>query len=80
MKLAWILFGLLLAMCALVGYILVLPEPPGAAGVPHPQFHTMQQGGDGALSLLVSLTLFFAVSLLREPPRIDPDIEAVMDL
>ncbi len=34
----------------------------------------------GALSLLVSLTLFFGISLLSKPPELDRDIEAVMDL
>lgn len=34
----------------------------------------------GALALLVSLTLFFGISLLSKPPKLDPDIEAVMDI
>ena len=34
----------------------------------------------GALALIVSLTLFFGISLLSPPPKLDPDIEAVMDL
>ncbi len=34
----------------------------------------------GAISLLVSLTLFFGISLCSKPPKIDADIEAVMDL
>ena len=34
----------------------------------------------GALSLLVSLLLFFAISFCSRPPVLDPDIEAVMDL
>ena len=34
----------------------------------------------GALALLVSLILFFAISLLSKPPKLDPDIEAVMDI
>lgn len=34
----------------------------------------------GALALLVSLTLFFGISLASPPPKIDEDIEAVMDL
>lgn len=42
---------------------------------------TLPWGIDGgALSLLVSLTLFFGISLLGRPPKLDPDIEAVMDL
>ncbi|MDC0935641.1 hypothetical protein OAS39_05100 [Pirellulales bacterium] len=34
----------------------------------------------GALSLLVSLILFFGVSFCSRPPKLDPDIEAVMDM
>lgn len=34
----------------------------------------------GALSLLTSITLFFIVSLCSPRPKLDPDIEAVMDL
>ncbi|MEO1514841.1 MAG: hypothetical protein AAFV95_07505 [Bacteroidota bacterium] len=34
----------------------------------------------GALSLAVSLLLFFGISFLSPPPAIDPDVEAVMDM
>jgi len=34
----------------------------------------------GAIALLVSLTLFFGISLLSKPQRIDADIETVMDI
>ncbi len=34
----------------------------------------------GALSLLVSLTLFFGISLMSKPPQLDRDIAAVMDM
>ena len=34
----------------------------------------------GALALLVSLTLFFGISLASPAPKLDPDIDAVMDL
>jgi Na+/proline symporter len=34
----------------------------------------------GALALLISLTLFFGISLLSKPPELDADIEAVMDI
>jgi len=34
----------------------------------------------GALALLVSLLLFFGISLCSRPPVLDPDIEAVMDM
>jgi Na+/proline symporter len=42
---------------------------------------TMPFGIDtGAVSLLVSLTLFFGISLASKPPVIDEDIVAVMDM
>ncbi|MEM9921182.1 MAG: sodium/proline symporter [Bacteroidota bacterium] len=34
----------------------------------------------GALSLAVSLCLFFVISFSSKPPPIDPDVEAVMDM
>jgi SSS family transporter len=42
---------------------------------------TLPWGIDGgALSLLVSLTLFFGISLFSRPRDLDPDVEAIMDL
>ena len=42
---------------------------------------TIPYGIDGgAIALLVSLTLFFGISLFSKPPKLDPDIEEVMDL
>jgi hypothetical protein len=32
------------------------------------------------VALLLSMTLFFGISLSSPPPVLDPDIEAVMDL
>ncbi len=34
----------------------------------------------GAISLLVSLILFFTISLASKPPSLEPDVDAVMDL
>jgi SSS family transporter len=34
----------------------------------------------GAIALIVSLTLFFGISLMSKPPKLDADIEAVMDI
>ena len=34
----------------------------------------------GALSLLISLSLFIGISLFSKAPKLDPDVEAVMDL
>ena len=58
MKLHWLLFGLLLAMCAAVGAAFVIasdPPTPAAdgstyprAGFPHPDFPSMDTGGPGA--------------------------------
>ena len=42
---------------------------------------TIPYGIDGgAIALLLSLTLFFGISLSSKPPKLDPDIERVMDL
>jgi SSS family transporter len=51
-------------------------------------FFVLQFGGielpygidKGAVTLMVSLTLFFGISLLSTKPRIDPHIERIMDL
>ncbi len=34
----------------------------------------------GAVALVLSLTVFFGISLLSKPPKLDPDIEKVMEL
>ena len=34
----------------------------------------------GAIALLLSLVVFFAISLASKPPQLDPDIEAIMEL
>ena len=34
----------------------------------------------GAVSLMVSFVLFVGISLLSQPPRLDPDVEAVMEI
>lgn len=49
MKLPWILFGLLIAMCCVVATVIFfVDEPADAAGSGHPVFDTMNIGGDGA--------------------------------
>lgn len=67
MALVRILLSLLLALCLLLGWLWTQPEPPGAAGQPHPLFETMMQGGpEGArLDLWPAGTLFggLAISL-----------------
>jgi len=43
--------------------------------------YSMPYGIDtGAVSLMVSLTLFFGISLMSKPPAIDEDVAAVMDM
>ena len=34
----------------------------------------------GAIALIVSLVLFFSISMLSKPPKIDPYINEIMDL
>ena len=46
-SLDWILFGLLLALCLLVGFVLFLEEPPDSQGYGHRDISTMRQGGSG---------------------------------
>ncbi len=43
-------------------------------------FHLMHGLAGGALALLISLSLFFGISLCSRPPKIDPIIESAMDL
>lgn len=47
MKLSWILFALLVAMCCVLGYVVTIDEVGAGHGVTHPRFPTMQKGGDG---------------------------------
>ncbi len=47
MKLPWILFALLLAMCCVLGYVLTIEETGAGHGVTHPRFSTMEVGGSG---------------------------------
>ena len=46
-SLHWVLFGLLLALCLVVGVALFLEEPPGSQGYGHGELSTMRQGGTG---------------------------------
>jgi len=45
--LTWILFGLLILLCLLVGSVLFLEEPPESQGYRHWEKETMRQGGTG---------------------------------
>ena len=73
MKIPLVLFGLLVGMCLVVGYALMTEEPPGAAGIAHPEYSSMLRGGDGVARhapvfvagwLLGLLQIFFLVGLL----------------
>ncbi len=46
-SLQWVLFGLLVALCLVVGIVLFLEEPPESRGYGHPEMSTMRQGGTG---------------------------------
>lgn len=73
MKLHWLLFGLLLAMCAAVGAAFLVaggPLPAAAdgaafprAGFPHPEFPSMDAGGPGAArhGPVIAIAWLFAV-------------------
>lgn len=43
----WVLFGLLLALCLVVGMALFWEEPPDSQGYGHGELRTMRQGGTG---------------------------------
>ena len=51
MKLSIVLFSLLVGMCLALGVVLMSDAPPGAAGVPHPDYPSMLRGGDGEARL-----------------------------
>ena len=46
-SLHWVLFGLLLALCLVVGVALFWEEPAGSQGHGHTELSTMRQGGTG---------------------------------
>ena len=46
-SLHWVLFGLLLALCLVVGVALFWEEPPESQGYGHGELRTMRQGGTG---------------------------------
>jgi hypothetical protein len=65
MKLHWILFGLLLTMCIVVGIFFILDEVPlgRTAGYAHAQFPGIDQGGPGLIrhASIIWLAWVFAV-------------------
>lgn len=67
MKLPWVLFGLLLAMCVVVAGVMVLDEIPAGrtAGFAHPEFPAMDQGGPGQLRHGPILRLAWAFAMLQ---------------
>ncbi|MCY3844048.1 MAG: hypothetical protein OXH69_10960 [Acidobacteria bacterium] len=75
MRLHWLLFGLLLAMCAVVGAAFVIAsDPPAAAadgttypraGYPHPEFPSMDAGGPGAARHEPVITVAWGFAMLQ---------------
>ena len=64
-SLHWVLFGLLLALCLVVGVALFWEEPPGSQGYGHEELSTMRQGGTGERhSQVLWLGVAFGVLLL----------------
>jgi uncharacterized membrane protein len=47
MKIAWILLGLLLAICLVIVITLLIPETPDKQAFTHPEYKTMLQSPDG---------------------------------
>ncbi|MEE2775166.1 MAG: hypothetical protein VYE73_00135 [Acidobacteriota bacterium] len=74
MRIPLLLFGLLLGMGLVLGYLLfMVPETDVGHGFTHPDYPTMQRGGDGAVRheavlaggrLLGTLMILFMVGLL----------------
>ncbi len=67
MKLIWVLFGLLLAMCLVVAALFVIDEIPAGrtAGYAHDQFPVMDQGGPGQLRHAPILWLAWGFAMLE---------------
>ena len=75
MKLHWLLFGILLAMCAAVGVAFVIANDPPAvtaegavhprAGYQHPQFASMDAGGPGAARHAPVIAVAWAFAMLE---------------
>ena len=65
MKISYVLFGLLVAMGLVLGYLLLfVPETAVGHGVVHPDFPSMLQGGDGAVRHASVLTGGAALGVL----------------
>ena len=60
-------------VASLVINLIVLAMLVGGVGLPYGI-------AGGALALLTSTTLFVGISLMSKPPKIDEDVEAIMDL
>lgn len=60
---AFFLFAVLLALCGLLAWLFAGEPPAGAAGGPHPDFATMQVGGDPSRHETTLLPAFLFVVL-----------------
>jgi MFS superfamily sulfate permease-like transporter len=65
MRLTAFLFALLLGMCLILGYVLLLDEIPDGHGYNHPDYPTMQRGGDGATRHAQTLWIGWALGVLE---------------
>ena len=65
MKLDKILFGIVLAMTAVLGLAMLVPEVPDGHGLTHPEFPSMLQGGPGAERHAHILWLGWAFGVLQ---------------
>lgn len=62
-KLAWLVFGLLLVLCAIIIALFCIGEVPGSLSIEHPDHANMQQGRPGieTQSHIKWLALFFGI-------------------
>ncbi len=65
LKLDKALFALVLALCALVGVLMFVPDRPDYHGITHPDFTSMLQGGPGAERHALVMGLGWAFGALQ---------------
>ncbi len=65
LKLDKALFALVLALCALVGALMFVPDRPDYHGITHPDFPSMLQGGPGAERHALVMGLGWAFGVLQ---------------
>ena len=65
MRVPALLFALLIGMCLVLGYVLLLDEMPDGHGFNHPDYPTMQRGGDGTARHADVLWIGWALGVLQ---------------